>query len=70
LDDGGATMAHEKCEKCGREHEGDCPQPPGNDNKPYDEKAWKKAYMKTYMQNWRARRRAEKAREQAPKDCA
>lgn len=60
-------MAHEKCEKCGREHEGDCPQPPGNDNKPYDEKAWKKAYMKTYMQK---RRAAEKAREQAPKDCA
>ena len=55
-------MIRVKCDKCGlsypKEAGHDCEPPPGgNDNAPFDEKAWRKAYMREYMKRWRQRMR-------------
>lgn len=39
--------------------------PHSNDNKPFDDVAWRRKYMRLYMQKRRERERAAKAKEQA-----
>ena len=40
-------------------------QQPGNDNAPFDEKAWRREYMKLYMRKKRERLKRLKQQEQA-----
>lgn len=57
-----------KCEKCGHDHAANqiCVQAPNaNDNRPFDEKQWRKAYMRDYMRKKRERLRAAKLKGEA-----
>jgi hypothetical protein len=44
---------------------GDKRQEPGNDNAPFDEKAWRREYMKLYMRKKRERLKRIKQQEQS-----